>query len=127
VGLAPANTRLRYLLGSALRVGGALDEAESVLHSVLADDPTYSRAWTRLGAVYVAKGEPAAATAALRRAIEIDPRNVEAYFELARVAVRAGDLAEAHRLLGVIQGLEQALGRGPRRDYSDRLLAPKER
>jgi apolipoprotein N-acyltransferase len=112
----PRTTTLHYLMGRALLERGEPAGARSHLEAALGDDPRSAPAWIALGRVYVELGDPDAARSAFLRAIVITENDVEARFHLARMALRAGDLAEARRLLGVIQGVEAKLGRGPRED-----------
>jgi tetratricopeptide (TPR) repeat protein len=52
--------------------------AEEVLHAVLHEAPEVVEAHVALGDLYLATGQPARAAAALRRAVELDPKNAEA-------------------------------------------------
>ena len=46
----------------------------------------------------------------------LDDSSIEARFQLARFALRAGNDQEARRLLGTISTIEATLGRGPREE-----------
>ena len=116
LGALPRVTTLPFLYGRALMMHGELEESRKVLAAVLAKDPTNGPAWDSLGRVYLATGENPAAVAAFRRALEVDPADVEARYQLARIAIRRGDTEEAHRLLREIEEIETTLGRGPREE-----------
>lgn len=112
----PRTTTLHYLMGRALLQRRELAQARIHIEAALADDHRSAPAWTTLGRVYMELDDPDAARYAFLRAVVLDDKDVEARFHLARMALRAGDLAEAHRLVGVIQEVEATLGRGPREE-----------
>jgi Flp pilus assembly protein TadD len=61
--------------------------------------PNSVPALTALGRVQLERDDARAALALLRRAVEIDPRNADAWFQLARAHQRVGDRAAARAAL----------------------------
>jgi apolipoprotein N-acyltransferase len=112
VALAPVDVDLRFRLGRALRMTAQWEESRTWLQDVLNDDPQHGQAWTNLGRVYLGLGEIESGKNALRKAITIDRANVEARFQLAKLALQAGDREEARRWVDEIRRVESGFGRG---------------
>lgn len=70
-------------------------EAEKLLKELTARDPLLSGPWVNLGSVYAELGDEAAATAAYKKAVEVNPDSCAAYVELGVLARRAGDFLSA--------------------------------
>lgn len=71
----------------------------ALFRSATEADPKSPRAWAALGSLYLENdGERAAAIAALRKIIELEPANDEASFQLAQLLVREGRHDEARKL-----------------------------
>jgi len=70
-------------------------EAEKLLKELTTRDPTLSGPWVNLGSVYAELGDDAAAAAAYKRAVEVNPDSCAAYIELGVLARRAGDFLSA--------------------------------
>lgn len=91
VRLDPDEVRYRELLAEILAVQGAHRDAAAEYGRLARNDPTQP-AWTvaeaeeRLGAA-----QPGASVEAARRAVRLDPSNVDAQLALARGLVRSGD------------------------------------
>jgi len=115
----PDDTRLRYLMGRALRIDGRLEEARRTLESLLVDDPEHAAGWTNLGRVYLEQGEIESGRSALERALAIDPANIEARFQLFKLALRADDLPAARRWAHEIEQVEAGQGRTGHREIED--------
>ncbi|MFZ5830615.1 MAG: tetratricopeptide repeat protein, partial [Planctomycetota bacterium] len=81
-------------LGNTLRRKGVVLEAIECYRRAIELNEGYSEAHANLGAL-VASADPQLAERHIRRAIEIDPRNAEAYNSLANLTVRRGELREA--------------------------------
>jgi chemotaxis protein methyltransferase WspC len=77
---------------------GRLEPALAACRSHLAGAPGSARGYYLLGLIESARGERAAAEAALRRAIYLDPSHAEAMEYLANERRRAGDASEAAQL-----------------------------
>jgi len=74
---------------------GNLPEARRCLQQALADDSTFSSAWSNLGLVYLYQGEIDSSIYFSRKALLFDAQNVNAYFTLARAYEQKNQLAEA--------------------------------
>jgi tetratricopeptide (TPR) repeat protein len=70
-------------------------DAEKLLKELTARDPNLSGPWVNLGSVYAALGDDAAAEAAYRHAVDVNPDSCPAYVELGIMARRAGDFLSA--------------------------------
>jgi superkiller protein 3 len=90
----PAHERLALLLISL----GQIARAEEALKWALqraADAP----AWAEFGLIEQAQGKISGATAALEKAIQLDPDMVEAYNSLGTIRMQSGDTARAETAL----------------------------
>jgi len=112
VALSPTDVDLRFRLGRALRMTAQWEEAQTVLQAVINDDPSHGQAWTNLGRVYLGRGETEPGRNALLRAIALEATNIEARYQLVKLALREGDRAEAARLVAEIHRIEASYGRG---------------
>ncbi|MBI3087744.1 MAG: fused MFS/spermidine synthase [Candidatus Omnitrophica bacterium] len=81
-------------LGRAQRFRGELEAATTSFEQALALEPGAAAA-LELGKVYVERNLPLRAQEALRRALELDPTRLEAYYVLARLLLRQQQLDEA--------------------------------
>ncbi|MCJ2007834.1 tetratricopeptide repeat protein [Methylobacterium sp. J-092] len=79
---------------------GDLDEAESILHGLSAEDGRHAVVHTLLGTVAFHRGDTTAATAEFREAVEIDPAASEPRLMLVKSALRVGKLEEACAIAG---------------------------
>jgi tetratricopeptide (TPR) repeat protein len=95
-----------FLLARALRVDGRGDEAEELLRELLSIRLDHGGAWVQLGLIRQERGDAEAARTAFVRAIEVDERNIEARFLLARAALRERRTGEFERLLEEIHRIE---------------------
>lgn len=83
ISIAPTDPTYRYNASLVLARSNKLDEATAQLNEAIKLDPTgASRGWRNLGAVYFDTNRGEAAEAAYRKAIELDPKNPEAHFQL---------------------------------------------
>ena len=89
----------------ALQRGDAM-RAEARCREALALNGTDAAAWTLLGTI-LRRGDPVAAQTALARALELDPRHIDAHFHLANLHREQGRNAEA------ITAYENALALAP--------------
>ncbi|HEX7183032.1 MAG TPA: tetratricopeptide repeat protein [Thermoanaerobaculia bacterium] len=92
-----AQNTLRYAV--ALEAAGRTAEAVTLYRALLEDDPGSALLWTNLGNAEASRSELAAAEAAYRRALELDPANADALNNLAWLLLEQGErLAEAEEL-----------------------------
>lgn len=99
-----------------LSLQGEHAEAVEQIRAVLLEDPTSGKAWYTAATVYERAGSFAEAEACLRRAVELRPM-AAGWVNLARLALRRGDVDEAERALSVAERLDPSeggvhLGRG---------------
>ncbi len=92
---SPNKFRPWYNLGTELGMAGLLSEAEPALLHALKLKPGHSLAHNQLGNVYLMTGRQADAFLQYRYAVEADPKNFEALFNLATQYYVRGDYAKA--------------------------------
>jgi pentatricopeptide repeat protein len=92
---ADPKSRHFYPLGEELRKVGRTSEAEEILRTGLAANPTYLSAWVSLGRTLKELGRYQEATDALGRALVIDPGNVVAARLAGDSFLAMGDKVEA--------------------------------
>lgn len=85
----------RLAVAQTLRGAGRLDEAVASLREELAGREAWSEAWTELGLCLATKTDLKTASTCWERALEIDPRAVDARFHLGIAAGMLGDLDRA--------------------------------
>jgi Flp pilus assembly protein TadD len=85
VQLRPSNRDAFTNLGICLAQTGHLEEAERAFRKTLDLDPQYARGYTNLGALAVVAGNMDAARDHYLHAIAVEPRNVLARLQLARL------------------------------------------
>ena len=76
-----------------------LEQARDLFEAALAADPAYGKAAYHLGQVHQLLGDHGASQAAYRRALRIDPSDVDARVQLAAVLLESGDPDAAIREL----------------------------
>ncbi|MFD1283151.1 tetratricopeptide repeat protein, partial [Methylobacterium goesingense] len=79
---------------------GDLDEAETILHGLSAEDGRQAGVHTLLGTVAFHRGDTTAAAAEFREAVDIDPAALEPRLMLVKTALRVGKLEEACAIAG---------------------------
>jgi len=124
----PGDPIYPFLLGSAYRVGGRLDEAMAMYKRVLEINPNDARAMVNLGNLHALRQEFSVAQALYKKASEADPRLMLASYdshlafletfnmEAADAALnqaRRIDAAEVDRLLGTGSAAANAARRAP--------------
>jgi tetratricopeptide (TPR) repeat protein len=108
--LRQPNPRVLLNLGICQGELGQLDAAEATFSAVLVQDPASAKGYTNLAAVELLRERRAQARALYHRALEIEPDNVPARIQLARIAEeRDGDYAEAVRLCSEVRRLQPQL------------------
>ncbi|MBI4606878.1 MAG: tetratricopeptide repeat protein [Planctomycetes bacterium] len=72
-------------------------EGEAHLKGLIAQDPGNAFLWSRLGNLYRAGGRPDLAAGAYRKAVELDPHEIESLHSLAEILRKRGELEESAR------------------------------
>ncbi|MEO6600513.1 MAG: tetratricopeptide repeat protein [Polyangiaceae bacterium] len=110
-----------YLLGVEREARGDYKNALSAYQEAHAEDPDSPEIWARIGAVQCASGSaesgPAAAQTAFEHGLENDAEYFGNYFERARCAERAHDLAAA------LADARSAVARRPSEESANLLVA----
>jgi tetratricopeptide (TPR) repeat protein len=92
---SPAHDEAMLVLVEASRSPQQLEEAEQRLRSINAsDDPGFHLAWAGLS---LRKQDFAAATSAVKQALSLDPRSIEAHVAMAKLYWRTNDLSGAEQ------------------------------
>ena len=107
--LAPADARLPYRRGLALRDGGHLHAARDAIALATRLDPTAGAAWHSLGVVCQDLNDHQAAVPAFRAALAIRPDHHEAAFNLGVALQESGDLDAALDAYAAVQRLRPDL------------------
>jgi tetratricopeptide (TPR) repeat protein len=102
----PANAMALAQLGDARVRQARWDDAVAVLHKSLWLNPYYSAPYILLGRAYHRKNQPAAAEGMLRRAIQYDPNNRTAHYQLAQLLQQQGRTEEAKREFDIAERLK---------------------
>jgi len=102
---ADPKSRIFYPLAEELRKVSQFAESEQVLHTGLANHPTYLSAWVSLGRVLRELGRNDEAVEALTRALQLDPGNVVAARILADAYLALGEKVEAIKKYKLVHAL----------------------
>ena len=119
-----ADARARFEQASASMAAQQWPQAEQQLLTMAQDYPHLSGVQVNLGLVYQALGDSERAESALRQALEINPKNLDAYNQLALLKREQGEFeraeqhylralevwpfhAPSHRSLGILYDLYQ--------------------
>jgi tetratricopeptide (TPR) repeat protein len=97
---SPGKFRPQYNLGTHLGERGLYDEAGAALEQAIRIWPESSAAHNQLGNVYVMTARPRQAERHYRQAVQYDPQNAEALFNLASVLMSQGRYEEQREVLG---------------------------
>jgi tetratricopeptide (TPR) repeat protein len=110
--LDPSIENIEYWQGYTHRVAGDFDVARARLEHFLAAHPDHVDALASLGFIATEQGRLDDAEVPLRRALQLDPKNLPALYDYARVAVKRRDYAEAvarlERVVAAYPGYTQA-------------------
>ena len=91
----PTNAAAKANLGTAYLVVRDYKKAEAALRAALSLDPDVSRAHNALGVIAVETGRPDEAIEHWKRAVELNPREWDTVFNLAKLLRQRGRMAEA--------------------------------
>ena len=109
VRLRPDHRDAQTNLGICLAQSNRFDEAERAFGRALEIDPGFARGYTNLGALALVRGEPARARDSYLMALEVDPQNVLARMQLARLYEAVfGDYHAAARMCGEARAIAPA-------------------
>lgn len=111
---SPDDPRIAHEWARALQRAGRIEEARALLERVTAAEPSRAASWAMLARVRQCAADAEGADAAAHRALEIDPKNLDALHTEAMLALVAGRSEEAEAVLARIVGIEATLERGPR-------------
>ncbi len=95
IGAFPKSNRTQYLLGLVLKESGQIDAAIEVLTVLTAASPESPRAWYHRGTCHFIRGRTGEAAADLERAVEFDPVNLAARYNLGVIHVAAREWEKA--------------------------------
>lgn len=101
----PENADALVLRANALAGLTEIDQAITLVEQAIGLDPTAAR-YTNLGVLRLAQGQAAEAEAALRKAVEVDPKSVSAQLALANFFWAGGQAAQAEQALKAALALE---------------------
>jgi tetratricopeptide (TPR) repeat protein len=108
VRVAPDSAKVRFNLGGVYLEKEQYDDAMRELQASLAIFPS-ALPHRNLGTLYLRKGQPQTAIAEYRKALELDPRDGEAYNNLGYVLLGQGSIDEATQALETAVILEPTL------------------
>lgn len=99
-----------YVVGRSQRLAGDAKAAESTLREAARLDSRAAPVWRELAEANLALGNRSAAASALRRALELSPRDVRALDLQSRLELERRDYDEAARLLArLVRGTDAAM------------------
>lgn len=93
-----ADPQTEYLLGISLEKLGQRAAAIDTFQRVVRASPAYAAAFSALGSAFREVGNYKEARAALERAVELDPNDLRANYQLGLVSAKLGDNEAAKRL-----------------------------
>ena len=96
---SPTKFRPQYNLGTELGRRGIYSEAKEVLERAITIKPQHSQVHNQLANVYLLTNDHSTAEQHYRLAVENDPRNAEALFNLASIYAAQGDRVEQRKML----------------------------
>jgi len=114
--LAPEDFHWRFQGAIAARRSGDAETALEELRELAAQEPRFAPAHQRLGEALYEAGELAAAEAAYRRVLELEPNQPDGYAGTAQILLARGENAEAAELL------ERAVALDPNHGMAHYLL-----
>ena len=99
---APESARLQGARGDVLMSLGRIEEARAAYQAGVRLDQRYPSGWFGLGLIELTHGDPAKAIEPLRRAVELNPRNLSWHEALGSALARSGRHADAARELELV-------------------------
>lgn len=101
--------------GNAFYDNGKFNEASIMYRNATKLDPRFGEAWYRLGLSELKRGRPSEASTALRRAVELQPENNDAFSKLADLYLTAY-LADTNRFKFLLPELKDLANRLAKRN-----------
>jgi len=111
-----------YYLALTYDAIGQEDQAVSVFRILLKDHPDHGPSHVKLGSILLRQHQYEEANRHLERAAALDPRSVEAHYQLGLLLRRLGKIAESESQFAESRKLEAE--RGAQADTRLRLLLP---
>jgi tetratricopeptide (TPR) repeat protein len=129
IAIKPDDPVYRYNASVVLARSNDMDAAQAQLNEAIRLDPSGAgRGWRNLGAVYFDTNRGEAAEAAYRKAIEVDPKHPDAYFQLGvtlmqRAEEKDGKLVAPDGTAEAFQKYLELAPNGPAADSAKDMLA----
>lgn len=115
--LDPTSANAAYELGEIHRKAGDYDDARRWFTQAVQFYPDFEQARIGLGRVLLAQGSPAAAVKQLEAAIELNPRNEVAFYQLSLCHRALGDADRQRAAMAEFQRLRQSRARKETTDF----------
>lgn len=96
-----------YLMGQLLMRDGRSDEAMEQYRAAIKLEPRFAPSRTELGKLYLKKSDVPAAIQELEAALQADPDDTIAYYQLSMAYRRAGEKEKAQKALAQVKNLNQ--------------------
>jgi arylsulfatase A-like enzyme/Tfp pilus assembly protein PilF len=109
----PSDVESQRNLATAYLELGRIDDAERVFKWIVTTADDYAPGYNGLGLVAIQRQDPATARGFFEKAVQLDPDEVEAQFNLGLIYKMAGDLARARTYF------QAFLDRAPQAQYAD--------
>lgn len=106
--IAPGFLQVYYIPGLIARTENRTDDAIANFKKVLAADPADVGANVNLGQIYIQRREYTEAVKVFRTAVEAEPYNGTALYNLATAMLRSGSREEGQKLMTQFQALRQS-------------------
>lgn len=122
IGIKPDDAVYRYNASVVLARSNDMDAAQAQLNEGIKLDPAGAgRGWRNLGAVYFDTNRGEAAEAAYRKAIEVDPKHPDAYFQLGVTLMQRAEEKDGKLVApaGTAEAFQQYLAIAPNGGASD--------
>jgi tetratricopeptide (TPR) repeat protein len=117
--IAPNNRDAHFDLAEVYRAQDKLDEARIEYLAAALLDPASAKTFAMLGQVEAAAGRDDAAVTMLRRAVALDPAQLDARYGLSRALLRLGRIAEAQQELRAFEQAQAKAMEEQRRQFRD--------
>ena len=106
-GLPNTSAKIHYLLGLAYFDLGYAGQGEFHLKEAIRLDAGYCQAYFQLAKRKLSEGNPSAALAEARKAVQCDPEDPAAHYQLSQIHRRLGDLENARAEASIFENLRR--------------------